>query len=128
MALLKQVDWNGNEAPYTAMDLARHEQRVARVRAEVGELRSAVHAMRAQGGAFLDEVAAFLDRETQLLERANEADGTVDLGWKDDTPERDGYVPTSARSALLITRAFTQQTGKAADTDRTQEAGDAGRG
>lgn len=34
MALLTQVDWNGNEVPCTAMDIARHEQRVARVRAE----------------------------------------------------------------------------------------------
>lgn len=51
---------------------------------------------------------------SSTCERTNEADGTVDLDWKDDTRKRDGYVPTSARSALLIARAFIQQADKAA--------------
>ncbi|MFG1711193.1 hypothetical protein ACFLIM_49390 [Nonomuraea sp. M3C6] len=42
-----------------------------------------------------------------LLDRANEADGAVELAWQPDTRERRDYVPTSARNALLIARAFT---------------------
>ena len=118
MALLKRIDWNNNEVPYTSADVVRYEQRVARVRKEVGEIRTAVHTMREEGGAFLEEVADFLDREALQLERANEADsGSAELPEQEDTRERTGLVPTSARRALLIARAFT-----------STRPGDAGRG
>ncbi|MER7213239.1 hypothetical protein ABT340_39765 [Streptosporangium sp. NPDC000239] len=107
MALLKQTDWNGREIYYHVSDLVRYELRLARLRGEVAEIRSAVAAMRVQGGAFLDEVADFLDREALQLERANEADGGVEIDGDNDTRERDGYVPTTARRALLMARAFT---------------------
>jgi hypothetical protein len=81
-------------------DLVRYELRLTRLRAEVAEIRSAVAAMRVQGGAFLD-------REALQLERVNEADGGVEIDGDNDTRERDGYVPTTARRALLIARAFT---------------------
>jgi hypothetical protein len=97
-SLLKQTDCNGREIYYHVSDLVRYE---LRLRAEVAEIRSAVAAMRVQGGTFLEEVADFLDREALQLERVNEADGD------NDTRERDGYVPTTARRALLIARAFT---------------------
>ncbi|MFI6801165.1 hypothetical protein [Streptosporangium canum] len=109
MALLKQTDWNGTEIPHTTAEITRYEARVARVRGEVGEIRTAVRAMREEGGAFLD-------REALLLDRANEADGPVDLAWPTGTRERRDYVPTSARSALLIARAFSRT--HPADTGR----------
>ncbi|MFI7643319.1 hypothetical protein [Nonomuraea sp. NPDC049400] len=117
MALLTQTDWHDDEISYTAGDITRYDERVARVRAEVVEIRAAAPAMREQGGAFLEETAAFLDREALHLERANEADGAVELAWQNDTRERSDYVPTSARSALLIARAFSGT-----------RSGDAGRG
>jgi hypothetical protein len=109
VALLKQTDWNDIEIPYTAADATRYEHRVVRVRAEIAEIRSAVAAMRGQSGAFLNEVADFLDREALQLERVNEADGSVELDARDDTREQSGYVPTSARRALLIARAFINE-------------------
>jgi hypothetical protein len=99
--------WNDIEIPYTAADVTRNEDRVARVRAEIVEIRAAVEAMRLQGETFLDEFADFLDREALQLERFNEADGPVELDPRDDTREQSGYAPTSARRALLIARAFT---------------------
>ncbi|MEU7748081.1 hypothetical protein [Nonomuraea sp. NPDC049158] len=92
MALFKQTDWNGTDIPYTVADITRYEAQVAHVRGEIGEIRTAV---------------SFLDREALLLDRANEADGAVEPAWQADTQERRDYVPTSARSALLIARAFT---------------------
>ncbi|WP_431981447.1 hypothetical protein [Streptomyces qinglanensis] len=111
MALLKKMDWNDNEVPYASAEVIRYEGRVRRVRAEVNEIRAAVHTMREGGGAFLEEVASFLDREALQLERANEADGSVELPEQEDTRERNGLVPTGARRALLIARAFTSTHG-----------------
>lgn len=109
MALLKRVDWQEKELPYSAAEVARYEARVRRLRAEVAEIRAAAEGMRAAGGPFLLEVTAFLDREAWSLESSNEADGGVELRWEDDTRDMEGYSPTSGRRALLIARAWTAE-------------------
>lgn len=106
MALLKRVDWQDNEIPYTDADRLRYEQRVARVRKEVAEIRSAVEGIKATGGAFHSEVADFLTSEARMLEGANEVDGGVELQPQDDTTERPTWGTTTARRALLIARAW----------------------
>ncbi|WP_461296392.1 hypothetical protein [Streptomyces harbinensis] len=108
MALLKRIDSHGNEEPYTSIEIVTYKQRVARVEQEVAEIRAAVRTMREGADLFLEEVADFLDREALQLERSNKADcGSAELPGRDDTRERRGMVPTSARRALLIARAFT---------------------
>lgn len=107
MGLLTRVDDRGNEIPYTEAELLRYQARVTRVRGEVAEIRAAAESLRGAGGAFHDQVADFLECEARLLERANEADGSVELRWQDDTRQTRDYAPTSARRALLIARAWT---------------------
>ncbi|MEV6179884.1 hypothetical protein [Streptomyces sp. NPDC052015] len=106
MALLKRVDWQDNESPYSDHERIRYDQRVARVRQEVAEIRSAADGIRATGGAFHAEIADFLTAEARMLESANEVDGGVDLQPQDDTVERPNWGTTTARRALLIARAW----------------------
>ncbi|MGD6765962.1 hypothetical protein ACOKM5_44275 [Streptomyces sp. BH097] len=106
MALLKRVDWQDNEIPYTDSERLRYDQRVTRVRKEVAEIRSAAEAIHSVGDAFHTEIASFLTTEARMLESANEVDGSVELKMEDDTVERRDWGPTSARRALLIARAW----------------------
>lgn len=109
MALLKRVDWQEKELPYSAAEVTRYKARVQRVRAEVAEIRTAAEGMRAAGSPFLLEVTAFLDREARGLESSNETDGGVELQPQDDTVEHPLYGITPARQALLLARAWTAE-------------------
>ncbi|MDX2697151.1 hypothetical protein [Streptomyces ipomoeae] len=109
MALLKRVDWQEKELPYSAAEVARYEARVQRVRAEVAEIRAAVAGMQAAGGAFLKEVAVSPNRQARYLESANEADGVVELQPQDDTVEHPVHGITPTRQALLLARAWTAE-------------------
>ncbi|MGW3415605.1 hypothetical protein [Streptomyces sp. NPDC000888] len=106
MALLKQVNWEGKEIPYSDWERIRYDQRVTRVRKEVAEIRAAADGIRTEGGAFHTEVADFLTSEARMLESSNEVDGGVELQPQDDTTERPNWGTTTARRALLIAHAW----------------------
>jgi hypothetical protein len=110
--LLKRMDWHDNELPYTRDEVLRHKARLARVRQEVADIRRAAASLRGAGGVFHTEVADFLTTEARVLERANEADGSVELAWEDDTRESKDYGATSARRALLLARAWNEEHGQ----------------
>lgn len=103
--LPSHVDWNGNERPATAMEVAMAESTAARIRREVAEIRSAAEQL-ATGNQFDTAVAEFLTIQATILERCGgtELSASV-LRPDDDTREWAGMFPTAARSALLIARA-----------------------
>ncbi|MGI5135473.1 MULTISPECIES: hypothetical protein [unclassified Streptomyces] len=104
-ALPSRVDWEGNERPAFAAEVARAEATAARIRREVAEIRTAVE--RLAGGSPLNAaVAEFLTVQATLLERhGGTAQRAETLSRYDDTREDPGVFPSAARSALLIARA-----------------------
>ncbi|MFF7954160.1 hypothetical protein [Streptomyces griseorubiginosus] len=109
--LLKRMDWHDNELPYTQEEVLRHEARLARVRQEVADIRRAATSLREAGGRFHTEVADFLTAQARYLESANEADGGVELQPQDDTVEHPVHGITPARRALMLARAWNEETG-----------------
>ncbi|MEU1133355.1 hypothetical protein ABZ383_26460 [Streptomyces sp. NPDC005900] len=101
-----RVDWHGHEREATAGEVAQAEGTAARVRREVADMRAAAERL-ASGTAFEVAVATFLQTEATLLERRGaEARYAAVLPWDKDTRAEPGMLPTAARSALLIARAY----------------------
>ncbi|MEU1592826.1 hypothetical protein ABZ468_08170 [Streptomyces sp. NPDC005708] len=100
-----RADWEGNERPATAAEVARAEATAARIRREVAEIRTA--AERLEGGSpFAVAVAEFLTVQATLLERhGGTAERAESLSRYDDTRDDPDTFPSAARSALLIARA-----------------------
>ncbi|MGW2550070.1 hypothetical protein [Streptomyces sp. NPDC001635] len=99
-------DWEGNERPASAAEVARAEATAARIRGEVAEIRRAAERL-AAGSPFQAAVAEFLSIQATVLERAGStAERADDLSRSDDTREDPGMFATAARSALLIARAY----------------------
>lgn len=106
-SLPPRVDWHGNERPASAMEVERAEGTAARIRAEANEIRAAAEQL-ASGSAFEAQVAEFLTVQATMLERnGGEARYANTLRPDQDTREQRDMLPTAARSALLIARAYT---------------------
>lgn len=107
--LPSHTDWERNERPATAADMACAEGTAARIRGEVAEIRTAAERL-AAGSPFEAAVGDFLRVQAAVLERNG---GTIqqaeNLSRGEDTREDPGMLATPARCALLIARAHLAQ-------------------
>ncbi|MFD6149389.1 hypothetical protein [Streptomyces sp. NPDC060243] len=100
------MDWHKNKREASPAEVARAEGTVARVRLEVAEIRAAAEQLSALS-PFEKEVADFLTAQALILEReVSQLYLAATMRPESDTLEQAGMLPTAARSALLIARAY----------------------
>ncbi|MFC8453084.1 hypothetical protein [Kitasatospora sp. NPDC057223] len=90
----------------TELQRTLREGRYRRIAAEIAEIREAARLMTEQDGAFLAASAEFLTVQARLLHGENEHCTGEALPWGKDTTEDPDTLPTPARSALLMARAY----------------------
>jgi hypothetical protein len=99
------TDWYGNGVERNAVDRALVSARYQRVTGEITDPRQAAGLMDITD-PLARETAAFLATQAPLLERENESCIGIELSWRTDTRENAEELPSAARSALLIARAY----------------------
>ena len=82
--------------------------RYRRIAGEIVEIREAARLMADQDDPFLTAASEFLSVQARLLHGENETCTGEVLPWGKDTAEDPDMLPTPARSALLMARAYTE--------------------
>lgn len=104
-----RVNWHNEERPATEAEVELAEGTAARIRREVAEMRTTAEQLRNDGDTLHAAVADFLTVQATILERnGGEPRYASTLRAEQDTREQPGMLPTAARSALLISRAYPQ--------------------
>jgi len=99
-------DWNGQVVERSPVQRALANSRYKRVVGEVAEIREAAELMTHSGDPFHQATSVFLTVQARLLDNENESCLGTELPWHNDTAETSGMLPSAARSALLIARAY----------------------
>ncbi|MFD5616461.1 hypothetical protein [Kitasatospora sp. NPDC127060] len=103
---LPRVDWNGRTVETSPIERTLAAGRYKRVAGEIAEIRMAAQLMAEDADACRRETSAFLTVQARLLNGENEHATGADLPWGRDTKEVPDELPSPARSALLIARAY----------------------